>query len=297
MSYSFWSEGPVRPEAFEGLESLSYLDMGNNIYDTTDTATIPSAIVSLPSLTDFYIDNCIFAPNTLSLEFLTQMNSLIETWNDFTHFTGSIPNNLPTSLHSLSLGHCDLTGTIPSSLGQTQIDRLWLNGNELTGTIPVELSSLSGMLWLHLEDNQLSGSVPDSICSLGAEIGVDCEVACDCCTCCGSACFLDSDSLTSTTPPPSPGKPVPGAPSATSPPTTTLVTMTPTTPLIPTSLAPIAPTRPPVAASTKPPKSPSPTTNIISLVGLVDYSGDVATVSKGMALAISAIYAAWLVCC
>ena len=51
-----------------------------------------------------------------------------------------------------------LTGTIPAQLGElVSLDRLDLDENQLTGSIPAELGKLEE---LRLEHNDLSGPVP-----------------------------------------------------------------------------------------------------------------------------------------
>ena len=213
MSNTFWTGGPIRPEAFADLTALEYLDMGNNIWDTTDQTEIPSTITNLVSLENLYLDDCIFTPNRPDLNFLVGMPALFEVWMDFTQFEGGLPTGLGSisTLTSFSCTYCNLSGNIPSELGNTNIDRLWLYANNLDGTIPDELGTgLNRLQFLYLEGNNLRGAVPESICDrrtnnqpiggLLSEFGVDCDVSCDgeCCTCCG----LDCGNFESPTPAP-----------------------------------------------------------------------------------------------
>ena len=67
----------------------------------------------------------------------------------------------------LSLAANQLTGSIPSSLGSlTNLDRLQLDGNQLTGSIPSSLGSLTNLTRLDLFTNQLTGSIPSSLGNL-----------------------------------------------------------------------------------------------------------------------------------
>lgn len=65
-----------------------------------------------------------------------------------------------TSLNLTSMG---LSGSISPSIARlTALSGIWLANNRLMGSIP-DLSSLSNLETLHLEDNQLSGKIPPSL--------------------------------------------------------------------------------------------------------------------------------------
>ena len=67
----------------------------------------------------------------------------------------------------LTLGNNELTGSIPSSLGSlTNLQELRLDENQLTGSIPSSLGSLTNLQELDLTANQLTGSIPSSLGSL-----------------------------------------------------------------------------------------------------------------------------------
>ena len=67
----------------------------------------------------------------------------------------------------LTLGNNNLTGSIPSSLGNLQEPyNLVLDGNQLTGEIPASLGNLSDLRWLWLSNNQLTGEIPDALGNL-----------------------------------------------------------------------------------------------------------------------------------
>ena len=56
-----------------------------------------------------------------------------------------------------------LDGTIPSGLSAlTGLTHLHLVGNELTGRIP-DLSALTSLIWMELQQNKLSGSIPSTL--------------------------------------------------------------------------------------------------------------------------------------
>ena len=67
----------------------------------------------------------------------------------------------------LVLHENQLTGSIPPSLGSlTNLEGLQLGGNQLTGSIPSSLGSLTNLETLILWENQLTGSIPSSLGSL-----------------------------------------------------------------------------------------------------------------------------------
>ncbi len=67
----------------------------------------------------------------------------------------------------LSLDENDLTGPIPSELGNlTSMERLYLDENDLTGPIPSELGNLTSLVRLALSSNNLSGPIPPEFGSL-----------------------------------------------------------------------------------------------------------------------------------
>ena len=64
----------------------------------------------------------------------------------------------------LYLNHNQLSGSIPDSLGDlTNLERLYLNHNQLSGSIPDSLGDLTSLTELRLDHNQLSGPIPDSL--------------------------------------------------------------------------------------------------------------------------------------
>ena len=81
--------------------------------------------------------------------------------------TGSVTElNLASNL---SLYWNDLTGTIPTEIGNLQaLEGLDLASNDLTGTIPTEIGNLQALEALWLSENDLTGAIPTEIGNLQA---------------------------------------------------------------------------------------------------------------------------------
>jgi len=72
-----------------------------------------------------------------------------------------------SSLQSLYLEANDLTGSIPAELGNLGVlERLNLHANELTGSIPAELGNLRYLEELTLYRNELTGPIPSTLTAL-----------------------------------------------------------------------------------------------------------------------------------
>lgn len=77
-----------------------------------------------------------------------------------------------TSIRLLDLSNNRIGGSIPTDLPIT-LRTFNLTGNELVGTIPDTLSSLSELTNLSLSDNNLTGPIPDAFQQLGGLVNFD----------------------------------------------------------------------------------------------------------------------------
>jgi len=71
---------------------------------------------------------------------------------------------LLTNLMRLDLDYNSLTGTLPSEIGLlSNLNTINLNNNSLTGTLPSEIGLLSNLNTIDLGDNSLTGTLPSEI--------------------------------------------------------------------------------------------------------------------------------------
>ena len=74
----------------------------------------------------------------------------------------------------LRLDNNQLSGTIPPELGRlVHLEELFLHGNQFTGEIPRELGDLASLRRLKLGDNQLSGTLPAELGDIPHSAGAD----------------------------------------------------------------------------------------------------------------------------
>ncbi|PRQ32184.1 putative protein kinase RLK-Pelle-LRR-XII-1 family [Rosa chinensis] len=88
----------------------------------------------------------------------------------FNNFGGTLPtsiSNLSTSLQMLWVERNQLHGSIPTGLENlVNLQSLILEVNSFTGSIPADIGKLSTLGELYLDYNQLSGSIPSSLGNL-----------------------------------------------------------------------------------------------------------------------------------
>ena len=131
--------------------------------DNQLSGTIPAELGKLQfNLTRLYLQNNQLSGTIPTL--LGNLGSLQRLYLNNNQLSGTIPTELGKlqlqfSLTELSLAHNQLSGTIPVELtNMLALQRLWLNDNQLSGTIT--LGGLHNLKWLDLSNNQLSGEIP-----------------------------------------------------------------------------------------------------------------------------------------
>jgi hypothetical protein len=119
---------------------------------------------------------------------LTNMEIL---WMEHNLFSGPLIPDLPESLIGIYLHGNDFTGSIPDVWGSslTNLQELLIYENQLTGTIPSSLGQISSLTRFEFGSNNITGSVDSFLCTgrSWSELIADCDkVVCTCCTICNS---------------------------------------------------------------------------------------------------------------
>ena len=131
--------GSLLPNELHTMTSLEVLDMSYNAM----TGTLPS-----------------------QLGLMTQLSGLFLREN--VDLAGPLPTEVGrlTHLTHVNLGKCSLTGSIPTEYGMLSklADRsIWLEGNQLEGTLPAMIGSWTDLGLLLLNGNGFTGSIPSEI--------------------------------------------------------------------------------------------------------------------------------------
>lgn len=82
------------------------------------------------------------------------------------HIGGIIPSTLPTTLRNLSFAGNNLTGSIPNLSALSQLLDLSLNDNHLSDVIPDTFQQLTNLINMDMSGNNLSGQLPPSFGNL-----------------------------------------------------------------------------------------------------------------------------------
>ena len=174
--------GPIPDSWWTTMPALKRLSLRQNRL----TGSLPSTIGGLSNLLTIWIDNNLL---TGRLPTLTDLNYFAAGDNAF---SGPLPTSFPASVEVVNLEDNALTGTIPSTWGDSMpiLSSLSIKGNSLTGTVPFSLGQVTTLTTFTFNSNSLTGSV-EYLCDVGnwASLEADCPepVTCSCCTTCHDA--------------------------------------------------------------------------------------------------------------
>ncbi|XP_020962814.1 receptor-like protein 12 isoform X2 [Arachis ipaensis] len=177
---------------FSKLESLTYLDLSNNILLSVDSNN--SVEYTLPKLENLDLSFCgvtvfpSFLPRLQNLRSLDISNNkihgkipnwfgdnLLHTWKimyfidlSFNQLQGDLPI-LPNGINYFSVSNNNFTGGISSTIcNASSLNMLILSHNNLTGNIPQCLGSFPWLQVLDFQINNFYGSIPENFCKSNA---------------------------------------------------------------------------------------------------------------------------------
>ncbi|XP_063290904.1 reticulon-4 receptor-like 2 [Pelobates fuscus] len=154
----------LRPGAFQGLEYLKELDLGNN---PTLPPLQPDTFSGLSSLQSLHLYRCHI--HRLPADLFRGLHSLRYLYLQHNYLTG-LPDGLFRDLSNLTqlFLHGNLLQSLPagSFFGLSSLDRLLLHSNRLVSISPAAFRGLSSLTILFLFNNSLPSLPGDSMRSL-----------------------------------------------------------------------------------------------------------------------------------
>jgi Leucine rich repeat len=135
---------------------ISELNMVNN---SLSGALPNNELKMLTSMRKLRMDHNPKLSGTLSSE-LMELPSLHTISFSSTNLSGNIPSRIGNNVTELLLSSTSLTGSLPTELGHvTSLRKLDMRGNQISGAIPTEVGNLPHLEYIDLSWNKLSGTV------------------------------------------------------------------------------------------------------------------------------------------
>ncbi|XP_021739110.1 receptor-like protein kinase HSL1 [Chenopodium quinoa] len=136
------------------------------VYNNSLTGKVPAGLWTLPNMMFMQLSNNQFSGRLP--EKLAANVSLVELSNN--KFSGKLPSSSVStwkSLQKFKASNNMITGTVPLELTSlSNLNTLLLDGNQLSGELPSEIISWQSLNSLDLSNNELSGSIPSVLGSL-----------------------------------------------------------------------------------------------------------------------------------
>ncbi|KAJ1431192.1 Serine/threonine-protein kinase, active site [Sesbania bispinosa] len=156
-------DGTLPPNMFNTLPNLQFFAIGRNQF----SGPIPTSVSNVSTLTllDIVVNH--FVGNVPSLGRLQDLqwlnlgrNNLGDNSMKDLEFLKSLTNC--SKLQMLDISYNNFGGSLPNSMGNlsTQLNRLYVGGNHLSGKIPAELGNLINLTLLTMESNHFEGLIP-----------------------------------------------------------------------------------------------------------------------------------------
>ncbi|OEL26450.1 Receptor-like kinase TMK3 [Dichanthelium oligosanthes] len=162
----------IPADFFDGLTDLLEISLGNNPRLNASTggwALPPGLADSAQQLQTLALDNC--SLSGALPPFLGTINTLQNLTLSYNNLSGPIPAALNGSaIQRLwlnnQLGEAKLSGTLDVIATMTNLQELWLHGNDFTGPIPNGIAACKDLYTVRLNSNQLQGLVPPGLATL-----------------------------------------------------------------------------------------------------------------------------------
>ncbi|XP_077226213.1 receptor kinase-like protein Xa21 [Tasmannia lanceolata] len=167
------------PNSLSNVSSLEWLGMDVNQF----SGPVPENIGWARNLLTFDMSyNYLGLGRADDLKFITSLtncSNLNELSIQTNHFVGLFPNsiaNLSTHLYWLVIGQNQISGNIPSQIGNLiNLKALGIYSTFITGSIPTSIGMLQNLQRLYLGNNSLSGKIPYNIGNITQLTNLDLE--------------------------------------------------------------------------------------------------------------------------